>query len=118
VKCLKNVNVTFLIHHDDVRLAERDKLRMWDLEFTSVRRSNREWAKTSGQVLPNLLDAHACGRSGSNKLPHRLQPVVHQEMRAPAQVLHRGLVHVDAQSVVERREDFAKLDGPFRSLTA
>ena len=45
----------------------------------------------------------------SNQLPHRLVIVVHEELRAPSEVVDRRLVHVDPDVVVERGEDFLKM---------
>src|SRR6185503_15833970 len=47
-----------------------------------------------------------------HQLPHRLGAVGHEELRASREVGNRDLVHVDAEVVIERGEDFAETHGP------
>src|SRR5262245_35573606 len=54
----------------------------------------------------------------SHQFLHRHTARIDQILRATAQVSNRDLAHVDAEVVVERREDVAELDWPVGGLAA
>src|SRR5262249_40150743 len=49
---------------------------------------------------------------------HGLQTVLDEELRTAIQIWHGDLVHVDAEAVVKRGEDFAELHGAFHGFAA
>src|SRR5258708_14869874 len=67
--------------------------------------------------MPRLEWVRAAAED-SNQLRQLFHAVVHQEMRPALQVLHGGRTQVDAEVVVDGREDFLEVDravlGDFR----
>src|SRR5436305_1729905 len=73
-------------------------------------RPRREFAAAVSVSSRAISLAGAESRGVSHQLFHRLV-AVDQKLRAAGEVGDGGLVHVDAEVVVERGEDFAELDG-------
>src|SRR5437588_11699642 len=58
MKRVQQVDVACFVHHGYVVLAERDKLRMGDVELAAIRGAKRERPKSDRQTLPNFLNVH------------------------------------------------------------
>src|SRR6185503_5099019 len=66
----------------------------------------------------NFEDEPAMVSMASNQFANGLVIVVHEILRASGKIVERDLVGVDAEIVIQRREDFTEVHGPFHGFAA